>query len=574
MSLTTRIDRLIPDLIDTLKRFPVCVLAALAVFIDINIWLIGNSAQQRFVLAGCAVFLASGAGHLIGEGRGRFSLVLALVMGLAAGVLVYFDQVFHTSQLFLFGGLVPVLMLAPFMRTNAKQGALWLFNMRLGLAILLAVVVGVVFGLGVSAIVAGMDYLLGIKLDYNIYERVWALALALVGPIYGLSLVPRDVNEEIDLALHRGSLLERGVSVLVSYVMVPLALIYAVILHAYALKIMFIGELPKGQIGTIVSLFAVGGTATWLIGWPWRDTGTKLLRWFMRGWFWLLPVPAVLLSLAIWRRVSDYGVTPHRYGIALVAVWTAVVFGYLVLRRNRADMRVVLGSAAVLLLVGSFGPQGAFGVTGASQFARLKGFLEAKGVLKDGKIVVDVPPMLDTNAKTISSMLSSLREANALGQVEKLVGQQANETTQVSDPYGYTRVSEIEHKLGVNLMIVAVESVSFNAELPIDQKWQGSTRLIGPFTVANYNLRVASGGVLAVLSDKDLRIGIDGRENVLRSHDVMNTLKSATSPDLSKTPMVPIVVDKNLTLLVSQALGNAGAGAKITSITFWIVLHE
>ncbi len=55
-------------------------------------------------------------------------------------------------------------------------------------------------------------------------------------------------------------------------------LAYALILHAYAVKIIVSGSLPKGQVATMVSIFAVAGTGAWLIAWPWRETGTRLLR--------------------------------------------------------------------------------------------------------------------------------------------------------------------------------------------------------------------------------------------------------------------------------------------------------
>ncbi|MDC6684760.1 DUF4153 domain-containing protein, partial [Leclercia adecarboxylata] len=111
------------------------------------------------------------------------------------------------------------------------------------------------------------------------------------------------------------------------------------------------------------------------------------MRYFMRGWFFLLIVPAILLSIAIWRRLTDYGVTPDRYGVALVAVWIASLVLYLAIRRNRADMRAILGAVGVLLLTGSVGPLGANGLTISSQFKRLVALLESNGVLKDGKIV-------------------------------------------------------------------------------------------------------------------------------------------------------------------------------------------
>ena len=120
--------------------------------------------------------------------------------------------------------------------------------------------------------------------------------------------------------------------------------------------------------------------------------GCLLLLLAFLYWRWTLvgaqvALSVVMLVAAIWRRLGDYGVTPDRYGIALVAVWVAALVLYLAVRRNRADMRAIIGAAAVLLLVGAAGPWGANGTTIASQFGRLVTLLESTGVLQDGKLV-------------------------------------------------------------------------------------------------------------------------------------------------------------------------------------------
>ena len=170
MNLSVRVERLIPDLFTTVLRFPVAVFAAVALCIYVNMYVVGDSSSEHWqvVMAGIAVFIAGGAGHLMAEGRASRLPVLAVLLGIAAGGLIYFNRFFHSSELFLFGGLLPLLMIAPFMLGGVKQGAVWLFNLRLGLAIILALIVGLVFGGGLTAVLAGLDFLLGVKLDHNI----------------------------------------------------------------------------------------------------------------------------------------------------------------------------------------------------------------------------------------------------------------------------------------------------------------------------------------------------------------------------------------------------------------------
>jgi hypothetical protein len=580
MKMFSKLQAFVPHLECSLRRFPVPILVTVALFSYVNAFTIGNFSNAYYYVeaAALAAFLAGGIGHLAAESFG-FSKILnlgfATVCAFSAAAIMYFNITFATGELFFFAALFLMLMIAPFLNPKRKQGALWLYDLHLGLAIILAIIVGGVFGGGLSAVLAGLDFLFGIKISGDAYQRVWSAALILVGPLYGLALIPTDLTEEIDLGAHRGGLVERGVSVLVNFVMVPLALVYALLLHAYAVKIVTLGSLPKGEIGWIVSLFAIGGTATWLIGWPWRDSGTWLLQKFMRAWFWLLPVPAILLTLAIWRRVSDYGVTPDRYGIALVAVWTAMVFAYLVLRKNKADMRIIIGVAAFLLLIGSFGPQGAYHVTGVSQFSRLTKILTDKGILKDGVLVASVPNVPDSDGRTISSILWSLNTVHALEPVKNLVGGVELSPDLKYFNSNYAAIGDIEHKLGVNLMVPSeTEVVSFNAQLAIDQRWTGATRLIGPLTVANYDLTARLGKTVVTLDEKQLHITIDGRDATIETADLMAKLKLASKGDSSKTPVAPIVITPKITLLVTQAYGNAGAGAKITSLEFWIVSQD
>jgi hypothetical protein len=584
MNLSVRIERLIPDLFATVLRFPVAVLAAVALCIYVNIYGIGNSSSEywQVVMAGIAAFIAGGAGHLMAEGRGSRMPTLALLLGVTAGGLIYFNRFFNSSELFLFGGLLPILMISPFLAGGVKQGTVWLFNLRLGLAIILALIVGLVFGGGLSAVIAGLDFLLGVKLGNNIYERAWLLAITLVGPVYGLSLVPRNLTDEVDLSAHQGSLMERGVSVLVNYVMVPLVLVYALILHAYAIKILTIGDLPKGQIGTIVSLFALGGTATWLVGWPWRETGTKLLRWFMRGWFWLLPVPAVLLSLAIWRRITDYGVTPDRYGIALVAVWTALVFVYLVLRRNQADMRVILGAAATLLLVGSFGPQGASGTTGVSQFARLKNILEAKGVLKDGKVVDAVPKMNETDSRTVDTIVYSLAgvsQLNRLGDwfAHHRIANKFLEQASFSAAYEVTGLltgrDRPNQTVIANLSPKMTDNFYFVAKKPVDRSWGTKSRFIGPLDLLGNSFPT---GVAVRFASKKMFLTID---RVERSTDlelllISLKLEANTNSDQSKIGPMIVEFDPHTSIIINQASGHIGDDPSVTGMSFWVVLHD
>ena len=160
-----------PDITAVLARFPIP--AALSVLLCAYVNFVSDRQQSGMtsgeVIAGAAAaFIAAGAAHLFSEGRGLSrvtSILIAFAAAVLAGALGYFIEVFDSNLLFLFAGLIPVLMIAPYLKDNAKQGALWLFNLHLGLAVLLSVVVAVLFAAGLSAIVESLNFLFNANLQ-------------------------------------------------------------------------------------------------------------------------------------------------------------------------------------------------------------------------------------------------------------------------------------------------------------------------------------------------------------------------------------------------------------------------
>lgn len=580
MSLAGRLSRLVPDLSETLARFPIPALISVLAFIYAQLDIAdvvsnGSEAGNHVYLGAAAAFLAAGAAHYFGQSRNLPKLteiIIAALAAVAAGILAYWDMGLRTSHLFLFAGLVPLLMIAGFLRADAKQGALWLFNLRLGLAVLLAIVVGLVFAGGVSAILESLKFLFEVDIPWRSHEHVWATAAALIAPIYGLSLAPTRLDEEVTLATTRDTLLERGVSVLVNYVLVPIAVIYTLILHAYAVKILIDQALPKGQIGLMVTIFALGGTASWLIAWPWRETGTWLLRFFMRFWFWFTIVPVVLLAVAIWERIATYGVTPDRYGIVIVAIWLAIVTLYLAIRRNRADMRVLLGSFALLVLIGSTGPWGANSVSIGSQFDRLVGFLEKEKLLTpDGKIVAEIPKLSDQGKREIYATLLALNTMGGLDKIKPFFEGRKD------DPFApgitdWEAVNKIITMMKLTDWSPPPNQVNFRANAPLTEDIRGQGSLIGPIVATGFQTVPVPDKVPAWIDRQTLILRVRNQQLSIPVKPLLERLK-ASEPN-STQPAVAYEAAGGVKLIVTEAYGSLGDPPVLNNATFWIILQQ
>lgn len=576
MNLAARLQRLLPDLAAALLRFPVPAALSLGLCIYLNLDG-GFFSDDDFpvLLGAAAAFLASGAAHLFAEGRGLSrptNLLLAIAAAVVAAATGYFTKLFETQYLFLFAALVPLVMIAPFLHERARQGALWLFNLRFGLAALLAIVVSLAFGAGLSAIAGALDFLFGVSVS-NTYEHIWATTFALIGPLYGLALMPKDVSEEVDIEAQKGTLLERGVSVLVNYVLVPVIVIYALILHAYAVKIVLEQALPKGNVAVMVSVFAVGGTAAWLIAWPWREKGTRLLRLFMGGWFWLTIVPAVLLVIAIWRRIADYGVTPDRYGIAVIAVWIAVVTAYLAFRRNRADMRAILGAFAILLLAGSAGPFGANGLTITTQLARFQQLLTANGLFKDGKAVPSAGKLKSETVSEGYSILGVLQDAGGLERMAPWF-EGVDKSPFESGSEGWTLYNGIATFFGFQYPQYTEDVVTFTANAVAATAYSGNVRVIGPLqAMQRYDMTRPQDPMTALFDDKVLVIRLDTDVYTIDQTDLMNRVKSKLSTT-GVQPAIAVEIAPDVTMLIDQLYGTLQRQPPLGSARFWLVIRS
>lgn len=581
MSFADRLHRLVPDLSASLARFPVPALVSvlLCVYGNLDVATIvsdGYMSGNQVYLGGTAAFMAAGAAHYFAQSRGMSrlaELLLALAAALVAGGLAFWDVYLRSSHLFLFAGLLPLLMIAGFLRSDAKQGALWLFNLRLGLAVVLAVIVGLIFAGGISAILASLEFLFNVDLPWRAHEHVWVTAASLIAPLYGLSLMPARLDEEVALSGGGDTLIERGVSVLVNYIMVPIAIVYTLILHAYAVKILLDGALPKGQIGLMVSIFAVGGTATWLIAWPWRETGTILLRFFMRYWFWFTIVPVILLAVAIWERISTYGVTPDRYGIVVIAIWLALVMLYLAIRRNRADMRALLGSFAVLVLIGSAGPWGANSVSIESQFGRLTGFFQSEKLLTPENKIIDPVPTLSVDGKReIGTLLWTL---SSMGGLDKLkpyfAGRKDDPFAVQGDRWG--TLSEIRKILGLDVYTPEPDQVNFGAGTPFIRDISGQGRLVGPIQI-HLNAAERPAEVWAKTDGQTLEITVGTQKWSIPVKPLMAKVKADTATQTQITQPQPVIyeAEPGLTLVIINASGELRDKPRYLNLGFWLIL--
>jgi hypothetical protein len=413
----------LPDISAAVSRFPLAVgIAALCTLYKLYLGSDVGDLEYRVLGVLGASFLWVVAVDFFVESQRRSlpNRVLLWLGGILAITLLFWLQwEIWLSSLLLLGGLLLLVGLSGHLGRDERNASFWLFNHRLWLGALLALVGACMFGAGLSIIHGTLNLLFGLELSQHWYEDIWTLSLVLIAPVSFLAFAPRSFTDPIT-ERETSDFTMRAVAALVKFVLVPLLLAYTGILYAYAIKIALEWTLPKGTLGSMVVGYLLTGAATLLLGYPIRETGGTLVRLFWRSWVWLAAMPVVLLFLSVYRRISDYGVTEERYLMVLIGVWALVLAALRVTRGGYFDLRLVPGVLALLLLAASFGPGGAIGFSVMSQRAELADILTAKGVLAVGKLVTragsgDQGSPLGTAAARVRGIEWYLNQHHALG---------------------------------------------------------------------------------------------------------------------------------------------------------------
>lgn len=419
----------LPEQFRSLSRFPipVAVSVAAAIFFNLEIaglWRLTDRLEVESIFAFQAAFLAALIAALWSNAR-PLSPVGNVLTSLLAATLAVTLQLSHvgvfSQNLVALLGLGLASIVAAHLRRGASIESFWLFNLHLASAVGMGLVALIVVCGGLSLLLVSLGYLFDLSPPGSAYQHIWVTGVTLIGPLFALAMVPAEVDQPFAAAANPG-LIERAVFYVLNFALIPIALIYALMLHTYAAKIAFTAHLPKGEIGWLVLTFGVIGTATYMVAWPWREVGYWPVRWFMRAWFWMMVIPAFMLSLAVSQRIAEYGVTPARYGLCMFALWLGAIVVYFGVARGRLDLRAIPASLAAGLLLSSFGPWGAAAVSVRSQLDQLHRFLDTQHLIVNDRLKLD-PPRLDTFARLAASndhLRSILTTLNSLDSLDRI----------------------------------------------------------------------------------------------------------------------------------------------------------
>ncbi len=279
----------------------------------------------------------------------------------------------------LFCAALALAFVGPFLfdRKPARARRLWNFSKSAFLRICLAGFYAAVLLAGLLFALFSADTLFDLDVSEKRFGQLGVLVAALFTPWFILAGIPHPSQMVDDQAPFPNPPFPNPLRVFAQYALLPLMLLYAVILYAYAAKISLAGALPRGTVSSLVLGYGILGLLVTLLIFPIRKTAEHpLLAWFTRLFPYTLVLPLILLTLAIGRRIADYGLTEARLTVVALGLWLA----FECLRQLFAKERLTYVAASFAVIALALGAL-ATPLSVHHQYARLKQQLVHDGAL-------------------------------------------------------------------------------------------------------------------------------------------------------------------------------------------------
>ncbi|MEO0037837.1 MAG: hypothetical protein RIQ59_1048 [Bacteroidota bacterium] len=274
-----------------------------------------------------------------------------------------------------------------FTKKENEEDNFWQYNKNLFINLFLTAVFTGVLTSGVQLAILAVQELFNFNFEGKIYFETFVTL-----SIFGSSFIFLLFNESGLDYLEKEGPYPVVLKFFTQFILIPLLIIYVVILYFYCLKITINWELPRGWVSYLVLAYSIVGIFALLLVHPLHKEKTK--SWiilFSKIFYYTLIPLIVLLFVAIFTRVLQYGYTEARYFVLLISVWlTAVVLYFIFFKKATIKfIPISLFTFGVFALI--FPYFNAFSVSKRSQENQLKQILIENKLLVNGLIDFKAP---------------------------------------------------------------------------------------------------------------------------------------------------------------------------------------
>ena len=203
----------------------------------------------------------------------------------------------------------------------------------------LGLLVGGMFLLAVSVVVASFFYIFGLHTPTHIYQYISYFVAFIVAPLLCCFFVTR--NE------YRDEGTPRVLQIILNFILSPAVIVYTALLYAYFIKIAVTWNLPKGGVAYMVMAFVavamVGRLTQYIL--PKRH-----FDWFYNHFTWIAIPPLVMYWVGSIYRIRLYSFTEGRWYLMVAGLlMTAFVLMLLFRRTRRFQLMACISGVAIIL---------------------------------------------------------------------------------------------------------------------------------------------------------------------------------------------------------------------------------
>ena len=281
---------------------------------------------------------------------------------------------------------------------SKQLNAFWHYNKILFIRILTAILYSGFIYVGLIIALTSLNLLFDIKIHGELYGEIWVVVIGFFNTWFFVAGIPRDFDQ-LDTIYDY----PKGLKTFSQYVLLPLLTLYLLILYSYGTKILILWDWPKGIVSYLIISFSIIGILTFLLLHPYGNQIENVwIKKASKAYYFILFPLLLILFIAIFMRVNEYGITINRYALLLLGIWLTIVCIYTAI--GKTNIKFIPASLALLLIFISFGPWGIFAVSERSQVNRLKTILEQSKILANNKVnketiwLKDSLPNLHSNA--------------------------------------------------------------------------------------------------------------------------------------------------------------------------------
>ncbi len=379
------------------KRFPLTIISALLAVV-LGIYLIEVHKDTPNILPYINVMLCMSIGiplyfcaTILSDKKkfDRKKMVYVNVLATLVLVAIYFtlpniDSTHNTTLPYIKYGLYNItchllVSIIPFAFSKQLNG-FWHYNKILFLRILLSMLYSGFIFVGLVIALTALKLLFDVEIHEPLYFEIWIATIGFFNTWFFVSGIPADFD-------HLDGIYDypKGLRIFSQYILLPLLGLYLLILYTYGTKILITSDWPKGIVAYLIIFVSILGILTFLLLHPYGEQQEHTwIKKSSRGYYFVLIPLLVLLFIAIFMRINDYGITINRYAVLLLAIWITLVCLYTAL--GKTNIKFIPTSLLIVLVLISFGPWGMFSVSERSQVNRLQTILAQSKILVNGKI--------------------------------------------------------------------------------------------------------------------------------------------------------------------------------------------